>query len=30
MKVKNTGHFDEDNKYYSKRLAVELRYLGLV
>ena len=25
-----TGHFDEDNKYYSKRLAVELRYVGLV
>jgi len=25
-----TGHFDVDNKYYSKRLAVELRYVGLV
>ena len=25
-----TGHFDADNKYYSKRLAVELRYVGLV
>jgi hypothetical protein len=25
-----TGHFDAENKYYSKRLAVELRYVGLV
>lgn len=25
-----TGHFDPENKYYSKRLAVELRYVGLV
>jgi len=25
-----TGHFDADNKYYSQRLAVELRYVGLV
>lgn len=25
-----TGHFDAENKYYSKRLAVELRYLGVV
>ena len=25
-----TGHFDTDNKYYSKRLSVELRYVGLV
>jgi hypothetical protein len=25
-----TGHFDADNKYYLKRLAIELRYVGLV
>ena len=25
-----TGHFDAANKYYSKRLAVELTYVGLV
>ena len=25
-----TGHFDTDKKYYSKRLAVEARYVGLV
>jgi hypothetical protein len=25
-----TGHFDPDNKYYSQRLAVEARYVGMV
>jgi hypothetical protein len=25
-----TGHFDADNKYYSQRLIVEAKYMGLV
>jgi LPXTG-site transpeptidase (sortase) family protein len=25
-----TGHFDPDNKYYSQRLMVEAKYVGLV